>query len=598
MTVQDPKTFIVVIVRFANNVICQKEWKREIRIGNGPYGPFHQQRTNKDLQPDDPYKNFTGYYDEVFVRRGRDQFSFSLKVTPPIPDSYYWPVEGQFRYRGRGRGIEAVQITPASFRYDIYPDRPNDNDTLRFNIYVSMIRDSTARALAVIRSPADYRYIEQWTWQKRPKAVIGQMPEGVYFTGSPPVREVPPRINVARTRIAPGLPDTTDMVFELRERVETPRLLAVSWPNAIDPSAGPVPILVYFHPFLGQTPARQYYQGESYPWGWKYIHNVLWQNQVIKTDPLLFEQYYMGMPYQMMIAGKKAVFVVPCNKLLPNETSPKELGLIIDAKWMNWLLFEICAFMSRKRNNFSQPVVGRVGIAAFSVAYQALCLFLDRNAQSDFVKNKLSEVFFFDPPTFPRDCPDVCVRSSTRWADANRNPGDPKRIRFYRQEFHPAMARLVGRFGPEWSRGRSVVADSQDGSRTSGLLLIPDWQQAYEYAMLRRWPRERVVHEGGAVFWGETQMDLTACLNGRLSGDVIWSSSDGTLQEIVSIANARNVTIDKATFPTGDGNYFDAQRPRVVAFKIYTRKKYNYFVVHETIPAMMLTDAMRKSGFS
>ena len=407
MSKTNPITFIVLRVRNANNGILGKDWRREISIGeDGTYSPFPQSRKQEDLPSEDPYKVVNDYYDEVFTQNSDNPFTFSIKITPPenAPDSYFWELEGKYRYLGRGKGLEGIHAPPYSFSSGIAPDQANEYDTIQLDAYVSMIRDSTDHALASVREKMIK--VTKWPWQKTPSPVINQEPEGVYYIGSPLLQDNDPRVRIDRDS---GInPDTTEIVFELKENVGAPRLIAISWPNTIDEKKLSVPMLVYFHPHHNQNAA--FYGKSPYPWGKEYVINGLWNTLIYIKDPLIESPYEKGMPYQIAKSGKDVVLVCPQNKMSQQTADPKELGIFMKAKWMHWILYEICAYMYRSRQKYIYPVPkpGGVAFASFSLGTKFATDFLDliENKNSIFTKEILQEVYFFDPP---RDGKHACI---------------------------------------------------------------------------------------------------------------------------------------------------------------------------------------------
>lgn len=617
MSKEKPKTFIVVKVKRATNEMLGPEWKREIKLNEGNFVPFQEKRKGKDLPSSDPKENRErpDYYDEVYTIAGHNPFSFTIKITPPADCPFYWEEEGSFKYNGKGKGVSRITAPSSTFHLDYVSESDMDNDTIWLRVYVSYLRERTeSGANNALKSLNEYCldnsvvfdslmcneekktcYVTKWPCQKHPQSVIDPLPDGVHFIATEPIPGPNTRINVDSIKSfnQAGIPDTTEVVFELKENTVAPRVISVSWPNSIDISK-PVPILVYLHPLNGQN--RPFYEGAPYPWGSKYIYACLWRSLVIRTDPFLQRSKYfpsLGLPYQVHVSGKKVPVICPVNRLGPvGKGQVEEYGILNNPKYMAWILYEIISFIKRKKGRYEYALLGKVALASYSYSYPVIVDFLKNNPNSEFIKRNLSEIYFFDPPVrtdIPESSPKCsvteCVNAVQNWI--KDNPQNRKRIRLYRQQFHTKMAELVGQQG--LSGNKSALYHSNDGLRTSGLFTIRDWKEVAEYSILQRKPGEKVVKEGGVVFTGETQLDLTACLGGSSSGKVRLNGPGG---EEIEIKDAKKTNI---TRKFQEGTYHDSGAPNRICFRVYKRINWGYFDCHPLFPSMLLTDALRRS---
>jgi hypothetical protein len=209
-------------------------------------------------------------------------------------------------------------------------------------------------------------------------------------------------------------PETIDRVFYVAG-VETPQLVAVSWPDAApkDGDKRKVPFLVYFRPTTGQNyrNGRDYDPSITvgkYPFGFDYLFWGLWQYLHYSRDALTNNPGWKGLPYQRAAAGKEPVLVLPLPRNTKHDPDASikrlpEFGEALKATWLEELLRELAAyrFRARARSDGRTPgvaLVGRVGLAAFSSGNDELLDFVNAARNRAFLRAKVAELYAFDPP--------------------------------------------------------------------------------------------------------------------------------------------------------------------------------------------------------
>lgn len=222
--------------------------------------------------------------------------------------------------------------------------------------------------------------------------------------------------------------------------VTVPQLIGVSWPRALlrDNGADPTPFLVYYRPGTGQNVQHGFYQGaglDPYPWNFDFCYHGMYQFQWYADDPLTGDMFSKGIPFQVAVAGKNVVTVIPCNKPVAGE-----FGAFLDARSMETILLEVQAMMFRRAGATTAPTaLGRTALGAFSSGNDALAAVLQSSAnrKHPFFVDTVKEIYFFEPPGFHQD---VTVAAALTWAGT----ADDRRIALYAQAVGDAGTKLLG----------------------------------------------------------------------------------------------------------------------------------------------------------
>lgn len=287
-----------------------------------------------------------------------------------------------------------------------------------------------------------------------------------HFIASPPITGAD--LNFLQTSVSP---DMEHRVLEVMGLM-TPQLFAVSWPRALPrtATAGPTPFLMYFRPTVGQNAARGYYVGPglgTYPFGWDYLFYGLWRYINYMGDPLTLDPYAKGLPYQISGAQRNVVLVLPLNR------HPGELGVLLDAAWMQRILTEIQGFMFRLAGVPLAPPLGRTALAAFSSGNSLVAQFLGNplNQRHALYLSTLRELYMFDAPASGVSS---WVAQAIRWARAGS--GADKMIRVFTRRNDASYRALLGAALPS---GGPFVMDAPAG-RLSTVAVLPDtaWRRA------------------------------------------------------------------------------------------------------------------------
>jgi hypothetical protein len=266
-------------------------------------------------------------------------------------------------------------------------------------------------------------------------------------------------------------PDMEHRVLEVMG-ISTPQLFAVSWPRALTRTAtsGPTPFVVYFRPTVGPNVARGYYVGPglgAYPFGWDYLFYGLWRYVNYMGDPLTVDPYAKGLPYQMSAAERHVALVLPLNR------HPGELGVFLDAAWMQRILTEIQGFMFRQAGVPVAPPLGRVALAAFSSGNSLVARFLGHplNQRHSLYLTAIRELYMFDAP--PSGIAGW-VSHAIRWSRAGSS--SDKMIRVFARRAHPSFPALLGAALP--AEAPFLVDSAADRSRTVAVLPETAWRRA------------------------------------------------------------------------------------------------------------------------
>ncbi|PYS36350.1 MAG: hypothetical protein DMG14_24740 [Acidobacteria bacterium] len=251
------------------------------------------------------------------------------------------------------------------------------------------------------------------------------------------------RLDLEKKTIAPQF----DLqIFEVAGTL--PKLFAVIWPKSLKPAEAVegAPFLVLFRNRVQAGPV--FYFG--YPFGWDFLMYGFWQWLFYQNDPLPGEgaallpltgvgrargsmiDTRMGFPYQMEVANRKVILVVPLHAPGANT------GDFADAESMEKILKEIVWVRCRESRIYRTPIVGRTALCAFSSGHLSLADFIRKSealmpAALDtvraFYENKIMELYFFDPPQSKGsgNALQTIVGQALRWETHNKE----KMIRLY-----------------------------------------------------------------------------------------------------------------------------------------------------------------------
>jgi hypothetical protein len=249
-------------------------------------------------------------------------------------------------------------------------------------------------------------------------------------------------------------------------------------------TSAPTPMLVFIRPGVWQALQDGNYKAPNlppYPFNYDYAQFGLFQYLSYAGDPVDRDPDMKGIPYQVAKSGKNVVSVIPCNRM------DFEFGKLLDSNAAQVMLEEIQAFMFRRAGVSKLPVsIGHVALAAFSSGnnYLGQILASPTNRVSTFLRDHVTEVFFFDPPI---NKVDSSVAAALTWAGSNPD----RHIRLYSQARHASHAKLLGGPAPN---GLFITA-SAAGRHTAAVMGVESWTRTL-IAMLHR-----PLHH--PVLWGD-----------------------------------------------------------------------------------------------
>ena len=375
-------------------------------------------------------------------------------------------------------------------------------------VEVSRFTDVTDKALALLDDvpterihvppalpevvPVNERGYFEGLYQGWPPAAWDTVPQtGVnYIDAANPVVD-----DVLNFHVDDGLTVDNENVVLRLAGVDSPQLFTVSWPRSMRPTetSDPTPMLVYMRPGVGQEVKWGNYQAANlppYPFNYDYVEFGQFQFLSYAGDPLSRDPDPKGLPYQVAKSGKSVVTVIPCNRV------NFEFGKLLDSNVAQVMLEEIQAFMFRRAGVSTLPKsIGRVAIGAFSSGNNWLAQILANpaNRASSFLKDHVTEVFFFDPPS---DKVDPCVAAALSWSGTDPN----RHIRLYSQRPYPAHAKLLGAAPPV----EPFILQSADGRNTAAVVSVETWSRTL-VAMLRR-----PLHH--PVLWGHVHQFIPSTM--------------------------------------------------------------------------------------
>jgi hypothetical protein len=378
------------------------------------------------------------------------------------------------------------------------------------------------------------------------------------------------------------IPNTDDFIFQTD--LDVPKLIAVSWPKALNPKVTKkIPYLIYFRPKPNASSDRwgPSYTGASnlvshvdnrvdfYPFGWDFLYYEFWNYLNYRCDPLTYweerwrpsrefirdagppglretnEKFSFGLPHQIAASGKPVVLVFP----LLDVT--RTLGQFFKASIVQETLEAIQAYVFQKAEIQAPfPPLSNVALAGYSFSVDFVRQFLQKNRNHPLVIESLKEVYLFDPSKY-QDAGDKAIKAALDWASAG-TASESKAIRLYSQQKFDRFSDLLG----------GAVTDSPfyresrgNNKRSAALLPIRVWQEAQTAA--RR------------SFRVDSRRKIREHLRSATSGE-----------------EASNAFVENRKFFNAETEQNEYDRFNEIK---------NFFDVHYMIPAIMLTDALRRS---
>lgn len=360
---------------------------------------------------------------------------------------------------------------------------------------------------------------------------------GYHYFDDPPVDERTGELRFVTQTIRP---QTMEFVFQI-DGINVPKLVAVSWPVALNPMRmdprrpASIPFLVYYRPEpipsgpgedrLGPSFAEICHKRKSpqdkscdvfnlkpYPWNWDFLFYVFWNYLNYRCDPLTYnderwrfgrfqtlpngtrlplqendEKFSFGLPYQIQAAGKPLVLVLPI-------AGVRTHGDFRDASVVQETLEAIQRFIFEKHfEPMPPPPVDWVALAGFSKSNKTVATFLAKHRNHPFVSRIVKEVYLFDPaPTAPpEDAKEVnnAILQVMAWASRGT---EFKVIRAYSSGLQfDAFTEMLGEVLPAQAASRDTRRGVQVGN-TNRFQAFP-WSVAWlpPQAWIRAQDRER-----------------------------------------------------------------------------------------------------------
>lgn len=214
-----------------------------------------------------------------------------------------------------------------------------------------------------------------------------------------------------RLEKAKSAPKTEEEVFEVKT-AGFPKLIAVSWPLAFEPtSAKPVPFLVFYSPHEILPASSDPIIPQHVIFG--FTKFLRYEGGKTPVDPLETKER-MGLPYQIEHSGRNLALVLPlpsgCPKLKPAEPCKKpgnsvDHGKFKEPTFVLSVLRDIQAYMLRRlahrasRPFFPRPPVdiGDVALAGWSEGNTAVMQLMQDQKASELMREKVREVYGFGP---------------------------------------------------------------------------------------------------------------------------------------------------------------------------------------------------------
>jgi hypothetical protein len=360
-------------------------------------------------------------------------------------------------------------------------------------------------------------------------------------------------------------PSTHEFILSI-DALDIPKLVAVSWPTSINPSAkAPLPFLVFVRPPPNQGRPPKYYEaaGQSYPYGWDYLFYEFWGYLNYRADPLtkkderwmggkaniqllhrplneLDEKFSFGLPYQIQESGSPVVLVFPL-------VGPSGMGALSGANGVQDILLGVQRIIHQRAGVSPVTALGWIALAAFSYATEEVTSFLLQDPKSPAIQ----ELYLFDPP----DSGGQVVKRAKQWLDSAQ-PGSPRAVRLYTQQLFGGteIGKALGMKGPVES-ATGFFRESPD--RRFSVVYAPTaaWSKAQDAA--RKTEYAAATQELAHMFeQAEKPGDPLAFNNAFAAQGVLDDQKDYDASNII--------------------------RP------------YDYDAAHLLVPATMLTDALRR----
>jgi hypothetical protein len=379
-----------------------------------------------------------------------------------------WEIAGEIEYRGRGIW-RALPETPPEFQGTPQSLMRQSVGAAAFlNVFLPRVKDVTARAVDALRAPPQGR---------SPAASWGTPPVANHFIATSPIGAG----GIAFDTVTQIDPRTLDVVLEV-QGFTTPRLVAVSWPEAVTPavgrpadpggtfaSAAASPFLIFFHVQHGQNVRFGFYTNGPFPYGFDFLAFGL-RNYLVYDGDTLRNPFPKGFPYQIARSGKNTVLVVPQNN---GVNGAKEQVEGLSAESMQELLEEIQMFVCFRRGmKFLRPNIGKTAVASMSNGCVLSSSFLELNKGTSFYRDIVKEVYIFDPVA--GNDPDITAHVSRALEWWRTGASSTKRIRLYTQtmsEGHKHLNDGVKHTSP-------FVVDSTSGTFTASVTTEADWSAA------------------------------------------------------------------------------------------------------------------------
>jgi hypothetical protein len=386
----------------------------------------------------------------------------------------YWEGSAFFQYMGQGQwhpaprnDLESQELGSVNFAppYTYLSTSPAPFVLSFVFFFLSQVKESTKRALNVLQTqmpPSMNSQVQVWCEQQANLRTI----ESPAVSNSQLQFAVHNNVNL----------QSDAKVLQIKE-FDSPGLVAVNWPTANYPTgtsfrATPIQALTFFHVSFEQN-RRTYEQvqlppgapASDRPFRWPYIYYGLW-NYLAAGDPFL-SPFPLGLPYQIAVAGKQTVLVLPLNNLPQRAYTAPELANLNHGDQYQALLEEIqCLMLRSKGYYFWAPNIGEIACASSSAGYNQMARFKQEADRHSYLQNAVQQYYIFDPLHDNGSAVGVMVANFRSWVQAKSN----RQVRLYNNASSAQHAAFLGGSMP--TSTPFVVESSPNGPRTVGV--IPD----------------------------------------------------------------------------------------------------------------------------
>lgn len=360
-----------------------------------------------------------------------------------------------------GNNAPTFSQDASKFRWDIQLSHSRGARIVTIHAFFSLLQDVTARAAAVMAAgdpaPGARVVLDGFDRAPSPLPTSWSLPPVNHHFLDPHNPVTNDNFNFVHTTVDPR---TEDRVFALAGHQGTynpPPLIAVSWPRqlleearlkrAAEPSTPGqegddgkgIPFLAFFGPAVGEFSERMRAPRHEPEFHWDWIFFQFWRTLNYQHDPVFdrssgptrgkgnFDVWTagggFGIPYQVALAGKPVVTVVPMHG------NTGMAGMFATSAGFGAVLTHLTAFVAQEVTQSQlRPHVGRVAVSGWSWGNtQCTALMSQAVAGEPFVTNHLREVYFADPGLGNQV---NALGVSKRWTD-----GDARRkIFFYTSE--------------------------------------------------------------------------------------------------------------------------------------------------------------------